>query len=143
MRRERNVNAASAARDRLPGMRKPIVTLVIALAVSALTASGASAATADAPWSASGTGYTTATSDGTSTDPVLDYSAASYSGSWTFSATASSARRQPVNWHYKGYHAWFGVRVGIQKFVVRGGTEIVTETLQSAGPVNCCATPSG
>ena len=124
---------------------KPIafITLVITLAASALTTAGASAATVDAPWSATGTASTTATSDGTSSDPVLDYSAAGSSGSWKFSATAGSARVQSVDWRYKGYHAWFMVRVAIEKFVVRGGTEIVTETLHSAGPVNCCASPSG
>ena len=120
-----------------------LIALVITLALSALTASGASAATADAPWAATGTAFTTATSDGTSSDPVLDYSVLGSGGSWRFSATAGSARVQSVDWRYKGYHAWFMVRVAIEKFVVRGGTEIVTETLHSAGPVNCCAAPSG
>jgi hypothetical protein len=84
-----------------------------------------------------------ATSNGTTSDPMLDYSVAGSSGSWTFSATAKSARRQSVDWYYKGYHAWFQVRVKIEKFVVRGGKEILTETLAGAGPVNCCVAPSG
>ena len=123
---------------------KPIalVTLMSALAASAFTATGASAATPE-PWSATGTGTTTTTSDGTSSDPVLDYSVNGESGAWKFSATAGPARVQRVDWRYKGYHAWYQVRVAIEKFVIRNGTEIVTESLRSAGPVNCCASPSG
>jgi hypothetical protein len=120
-----------------------ILALLLALAASALTASRASAATPDAPWAATGTGTTTATSDGTSSDPVLNYSVAGSSGNWTFSATAKTTHLQAVGWHYKGYHAWFQVRVNIEKFVVRGGKEIVTEKLAGAGPVNCCTAPSG
>ena len=75
--------------------------------------------------------------------PVFDYSAAGSSGSWTFSATATSARNQSIKWRYKGYHAWYQVRVAIEQFVVRDGTEIVTRTLKSDGPVNCCTAPSG
>lgn len=123
---------------------KPIAFLTaIALAVSALAAVNASAATPDAPWSATGTGSTVATSSGTTGDPVLDYSVAGSSGTWTLSATAKSARQQSVDWHYKGCHAWFQVRVKIEKFVVRAGQEILAETLAGAGPVNCCVAPSG
>jgi hypothetical protein len=119
-----------------------LFALVIALV--AATASSASAAAApDAPWAATGTATTTATSDGTNGDPVLDYSVVGSSGSWTFSATAKTARQQKIAWHYKGYHAWFQVRVAIERFVIRGGKEIVTEKLAGAGPVNCCVAPSG
>ena len=103
---------------------------------------GPSPAVTDAPWSASGTGASV-TSDGTSGDPVLDYSVNGSSGAWKFSATATFERQQPVTWRYKGYHAWYQVRVAVEKFVIRNGTEIITETLRSAGPVNCCASPSG
>ena len=125
---------------------KPItlIALVIALAVSATTASPASAATPpDAPWAAAGTATATATSNGANGDPVLDYSVVGSSGSWTFTATAKTARQQKIAWHYKGYHAWFQVRVAIERFVIRGGKEIVTEKLAGAGPVNCCVAPSG
>jgi subtilisin family serine protease len=101
------------------------------------------AAAADGPWSGTGTATTTVTSDGTTGNAVLDYSVNGYSGNWTFSNTAKSTRKQPITWRYKGYHAWFQVRVAIEQFVIRNGTEIVKQTLQSAGPVNCCAAPSG
>ena len=120
-----------------------LIALVIVVALSA-TASRASAATApDAPWAAAGTATATATSDGTNGDPVLDYSVAGSSGNWTFNATAKTTRQQKIAWHYKGYHAWFQVRVAIERFVIRGGKEIVTEKLAGAGPVNCCVAPSG
>ncbi len=123
---------------------KPLTLFALVIALVAATASSASAAAApDAPWAATGTAATTATSDGTTGNPVLDYSVVGSSGSWTFSATAKTARQQKVAWHYKGYHAWFQVRVAIERFVVRGGKEIVTEKLTSAGPVNCCVAPSG
>jgi subtilisin family serine protease len=98
---------------------------------------------ADGPWSGTGTATTTVTSDGTTGNAVLDYSTNGYSGNWTFNNTAKSDRKQPITWRYKGYHAWFQVRVAIEQFVIRNGTEIVKQTLQSAGPVNCCAAPSG
>ncbi len=123
---------------------KPLA-LILSLAALGLSASSASAATSpDGAWTASGTGTTTATSDGTTaSDPVLNYSVAGNSGSWQFTATAKTAHQQQVIWHYNGYHAWFGVRVGIVMFVKRGGQEIVNRSLAAAGPVNCCAAPSG
>jgi hypothetical protein len=120
-----------------------ILALVIAFTASALTAAGASAATPGEPWKAAGTGTATTTLDGTGGDASMKYSVAGQSGSWTFSATAKTARKQAATWHYNGYHAWFQVRVGIEKFVVRNGKEIATEKLAGAGPVNCCAAPSG
>jgi hypothetical protein len=117
-----------------------IVSLLLALA---LGATSASAATPGEPWAASGTGTTTTTADGTSGDAVLNYSVAGSSGAWTLKATAKTARQQAASWRYTGYHAWFQVRVGIEKFVIRNGQEIVTQKLAAAGPVNCCAAPSG
>ena len=123
---------------------KPLTLFALVIALVAATASSAAAAAApDAPWAATGTATAKATSDGTTGNPVLDYSVVGSSGSWTFSATAKTARQQKVAWHYKGYHAWFQVRVAIERFVVRGGKEIVTEQLAGAGPVNCCVAPSG
>ena len=97
----------------------------------------------DGPWAGTGTATTTVTSDGTTGNPQLDYSVNGNSGSWTFNTTAKSARKLPISWRYKGYHAWFQVRVAIEQFVIRNGAEIAKQTLQSAGPVNCCAAPSG
>jgi subtilisin family serine protease len=100
-------------------------------------------AAADGPWSGTGTATTTVTADGTTGNAVFNYSTNGYSGNWTFSNTAKSARKQSITWRYNGYHAWYQVRVAIEQFVIRNGTEIVKQKLQSAGPVNCCAAPSG
>ena len=62
---------------------------------------------------------------------------------WTFQATAKTARTQPVAYHYKGYHAWYQVTVGLQQFVIHNGVETDTALQGGAGPVNCCAAPSG
>ncbi len=91
----------------------------------------------DGPWTATGTGTTFVSGDS------MSYSAAGFDGSWTFSNTAKSARRQTLNYRYNGYHAWFQVRVSIEQFVIRNGVEINKRTLNAAGPVNCCAAPSG
>jgi hypothetical protein len=101
------------------------------------------AAMADKAWTGTGTGTTTVTADGATGNAVLNYSATAFSGNWTFSNTAKSVRRQSIGWRYTGYHAWFQVRVAIERYVIRDGVEIATKTLQSAGPVNCCAAPSG
>src|SRR5215475_9076318 len=99
-------------------MFRPKLIAFAAAAAFALTAGPATASmTPDAPWSATGTATTTVTSDGTLVDPSFDYAVAGTSGAWTFSATAKTSRSQPITWHYKGYHAWFGVRVGIERFV--------------------------
>src|SRR4051794_25978597 len=113
------------------------------LTIVLLSAGSASAAGwPDGPWTGSGTATTTVTSDGTSSNPVFDYSVNGTQGTWTFSANAKTGRTQPIVWHYKGYHAWFQVTVQIQQFVIHNGQETDT-TLRSAGPVNCCSAPSG
>src|SRR5690349_3754437 len=111
---------------------KPItlMTLVLALVV----AGPAAAAVPDAPWAADGTARVTTTADGTSGDAVLDYEVAGDSGAWTMQATAASGGTRALTWHYQGYHAWYRVQVSIEKFVIRDGAEVVTETLEGKGP---------
>ena len=116
-----------------------VLLIVIGVVVFLLMRDGGERAT---PWSGSGTPTTTVTSDGTTSDPVFNYSVQGRNGSWTFSTTAKKAGRRAITWHYKGYHAYFQITVKIERFVVRAGTETAT-TLVSAGPVNCCAAPSG
>ena len=118
---------------------------VIASALAAVLLGAGSASAAawpDGAWSGNGTATTTVTSDGATNNPVFDYSTSGRTGNWTFSATAKTARTQPIVWRYKGYHAWFQVRVGLKQFVIRNGQETETD-LRSEGPVNCCSAPSG
>lgn len=122
-------------------MPRTILTLILTAVVCALGATSASAASPD-PWRAGGPSAKLVY-DGTRGDAVMQYALAGNSGAWTMQATAGSARKLSVFWNYQGYHAWFGVKVSIEKFVIRGGTEIVTETLRSANASRCCEAPSG
>jgi hypothetical protein len=120
-----------------------IAVTAAALAAMLLSAGSASAASwPDGPWSYGGNGAVTATSNGATSDPVINYSYNARSGSWNVSNKAKTARREVINWHYKGYHAWYQVTVKIEQYVIRNGQQTVTP-LRSAGPVNCCAAPSG
>jgi hypothetical protein len=81
-------------------------------------------------------------SDGTATDPQFDYSATAFSGSWTFSAVAGSARSVPVAWDSSGFYSYFHVSAGLTRFIQRNGIDILTESLVSTGAVDCCDPPS-
>ena len=123
----------------------PVKTALLSLtAATVLAFAGtAHADSPDAPWSGSGTATTKVNFDGTTNiEPQLEYAVTGATGKWEFGATAETARKQPVTWHYKGLHSWAGVKVSIERYVNRGGNEIVKETLKSAGPVWCCTTPS-
>jgi hypothetical protein len=120
----------------------PRLLLPTALAFAALAGS-ASAAPLDGAWTGGGTGKTSSVAGASDADPRFDYdSLGVYSGSWTFGTVAASTRSVPVAWDYSGLHAWFQVRVGLERFVARGGTDVLRETLVSAGPAVCCTTPS-
>ncbi len=120
------------------------VTTAAAFAAVMLGAGSASAAAwPDGAWAGSGTAAATVTSDGTASNPVFDYATNGHSGTWTFQATAKTARSQPVAYRYKGYHAWFQVKVGLQQFVIHNGVETDTTLQGNTVAVNCCSAPSG
>ena len=109
----------------------------------------APAALAASPWSGSGTGTTHTVADGTSGPAQFTYSyvnpctSCGATGSWTFSTTSTTTSGpQSLAWSYTGFHAYFEVRVGLSVFV-KHGTVTTTTPLVSAGPANCCTTPSG
>jgi hypothetical protein len=56
---------------------------------------------------------------------------------WTFSDTAASTGTLTFNWQYIGFHSFFEVTAMAQVF---SGSNVVT--LYSAGPVDCCTSPS-
>ena len=99
--------------------------------------SSANAVLLDAPWSGTGTGTTAVVSDGSAPPAVFTYDAWSYSGSWDFQATAAAARTVLLKYHYTGLHAWYQVTVGLDAVI---GGQVVP--LVSAGPENCCTSPS-
>jgi hypothetical protein len=125
-------------------LKKSISALATLTAASLFVAApSALAAAPDAPWSGTGTAAIKVADGKASDSPSLEYSVVGNKGNWTMSATAQSARKQPVEYTYSGFHAWFSVRVGIERFVTRGGKEIVKQSLHAEGPVNCCKAPSG
>ena len=125
----------------MPFVKTALLSLTAATVLA--FAGTAQADSPDAPWSGSGTATTTVNFDGTTNiEPQLEYAVTGFNGKWEFGATAATARKQPVTWHYKGFHSWSSVTVAIERYVIRGGTHVVRETLQSAGPVSCCTSPS-
>ena len=128
----------------MKALLKPFVyPLLLTATIMALTAGSASAAKLDTPWAGSGTGATKVVANGTAADPQFDYDATgNFDGSWTFNATAASDRAVPLKWEYSGLHAWYLVRVKLEKFVQRGGVDVAKETLVDAGPAICCTSPS-
>jgi hypothetical protein len=127
----------------MPLVKTALLSLTAAT-VLAFAGTAQAATTPDAPWTGSGTATTTVNHDGTTaSNPELQYTVAGMKGAWEFGATAKTARIQPVKYEYTGFHSWAGVRVAIERYVIRGGTEIVKQTLASAGPAFCCTAPSG
>jgi hypothetical protein len=47
-----------------------------------------------------------------------------------------------LKYEYRGYHGYYQVRVFLNAFVTHGSVTTTTP-LVSAGPVNCCTSPSG
>lgn len=103
-------------------------------------------AVAATPWSGSGTGTTNVVSDGTSSAPEFTYSYSNpchcgASGSWTFSTTSDVSGSVDLAWSYTGFNAYYAVTVGLSAFVTHLGVTTTTP-LVSAGPTNCCSSPS-
>ncbi len=97
-------------------------------------------------WLATGPGTVTFTGDGLTTEPSLTYL---LSGdpvfsrqTWQVSTAAPRTATVTLPFTYKGYHAYFAVRVFVASFIIRpGGTQVDTVLSQYAPA--CCAAPSG
>lgn len=97
---------------------------------------------ADSPWTGSGTGTTTAVSDGSRAPAEFRYDApVPFSGTWEFKATAASTGTHSLDWVYSGFHSFFRVTAHLDAFV-DDGTTVMTTNLVDAGPQNCCISPS-
>jgi hypothetical protein len=97
----------------------------------------------DAPWAGAGPGTVNVASDGTTGQPRFEYHVHAEAGEWTFQTSARSRRIVSVAWSYTGFHAWFDVRVKLERFVRRGDGEVARETLVKAGVVHGGLDPSG
>jgi hypothetical protein len=118
--------------------QRPIVPL--ATGVLQLEAAGVAL---DAPWSGTGTGSANVASDGTISRPRFEYEVHAEAGEWTFITSARSRQIVSIAWSYTGFHAWFDVRVKLERFVRRGDGEIARETLVKAGIAHGGLEPSG
>jgi hypothetical protein len=107
----------------------PEERLIVPLATGVLQLEAA----LDAPWSGTGTGSATVASDGTMSRPRFEYEVHAEAGEWTFDTSARSRRIVSIAWSYTGFHAWFDVRVKLERFVRRGDGEVARETLVKAG----------
>jgi hypothetical protein len=105
--------------------------LIVPLATGVLQL--APATRIDAPWSGGGTGTTKVASDGVTARPRFEYHVNGDGGVWVFTAVARSAGRVGVDWCYSGFHAWFNVRVELERFVRRGDEQILLESLTQPG----------
>jgi hypothetical protein len=127
-------------------MIAPMVIRTLLLSVIALlfvSTGSASAAKLDGPWTGGGTGTTKIVSNGVTDDPQFDYNVNDFSGSWTFSTVAASARSVPVAYDSSGFYSWFQVTTKLVAFVSRGGVDVSAQTLVQQGPTDCCDAPSG
>lgn len=105
------------------------------LAASALLATPAQANIID--WSISGPG----TLSETNVAPGITQESYSLSGigskSWTVSGVATDAGDYTFSWDYTGFHSYFMVTAFLNAFDAASAVNLV-----SAGPNNCCSSPS-
>jgi hypothetical protein len=116
-----------------------VLTTVLGLATPLALAGPAAAAPVGPAWTAAGTGNVQTVSDGTVSAAQMTYNAdGSGSGTWTFTAQATTSGTVKVPYTWQGLHAWFMVTTRLQT-TVNGS---VTQTLVSDGPTSCCTSPS-
>jgi len=124
-------------------MRRQNFVMLLAITLLLWLTQAAGATGLDAPWSGSGTGTTTVTSDGTVSDPQFDYQAVAFNGNWTFSTVAAATGPVSVIYHSTGFYSYFHVAATLQRFISRNGVDILAEPLVAEGPNDCCTSPSG
>ncbi|MGH7746724.1 MAG: hypothetical protein ACREQ5_18510, partial [Candidatus Dormibacteria bacterium] len=97
------------------------------------------------PWTGGGPATVAIGNDGTAAPAQMSYSLRSkavYSRqTWSFSTTARHDDPTTVKYDYRGFHAFYKVIVFLNAFVTHNGVTTTT-SLVSAGPVNCCTSPS-
>lgn len=98
-------------------------------------------------WSAAGPGTVTLNNNGSTGDPSMTYAlhgSAGYSTqTWSFSTVAATAGAKVENYDYRGFHAYFNVRLFLRPYVISGAVKTYLPGAISAGPANCCSSPSG
>ena len=132
---------------RLAGLLSMLMLLASsALAPSAFAASGFTGPYEMQHWSGAGPGNVSISpSSGPATSADFNYFLQSFAvfstQTWSYQMTAPATGNVTFNWNYHGFHAFFQVRVFLRVF--SNGPGGGTTTLVSAGPANCCSSPSG
>ncbi len=130
------------------GRPRRLLRVGLAAAIVAGTIPLAAGATASplVPWTGTGPGTVTVVNDGTAAPAQMTYSLRSKAvfshQAWSFSTTARDDDTRTLRYDYRGYHAYFRVRVFLNAYVTHNGATTTT-SLVNAGPVNCCTAPSG
>ncbi len=93
-------------------------------------------------WQALGDGTTTVIEDGSDGPPQFTYSydpggASGVSGEWGFFTTATTTGSIGLDWSWTGLHAFAGVTVGLEAFVVGFDGGDVSTPLLAEGPNSC------
>ena len=88
-------------------------------------------------WSITGPGTTSATQNGNTTDLTYHINRGNNfaAQTWIASAVATTSGDYAFDWNYSGFHAYYQVTAFLE--ALPGGF------LYSAGPQNCCTSPSG
>jgi hypothetical protein len=140
------ITAVAILPSERPNMKHLLRALLATAAALVLAPAGSASATTiklDAPWTGSGTGTATVVSNGTTAPPRFDYNVNAYNGTWTTSTVAATTRSVPVEYDSSGYYSWFQVTTKLERFIRRGGVDVLAETLVAEGPTDCCSAPSG
>lgn len=113
------------------------MSIIKAFAASLALIFASSSAFAGLLWDISGPGTTSAINNGDQSTLNYSINPAGYNTrTWTATATADADGDYTFDWNYYGSHAWYQVTAFLN--VIDPAT-----ILYSAGPQNCCTTPSG
>ena len=124
-------------------MSRKIIAVVFLFAIVIVSAvpTPAAAFQAYTAWTGSGPG-TINFSNVAGPDQTFTYSySPSFSGTWDFHSTADRTGSVQLDYDYTGFHSWFQVTVFLRAYVTHLGVTTYYP-LVSAGPVNCCSSPS-
>lgn len=117
------------------GVRSGIIACCAVAAFAAAPAASAGVLN----WTLSGAGTTSVSNTGSNTNLNYNLSGSQVytTQTWTATAIADTAGNYTFDWNFSGFHAFFAVTAFLNANNAQGSTSLV-----SAGPANCCTTPS-
>lgn len=112
------------------------MALCLATVFAACVMAAQAGAVSLSPWTISGPGTTSVSGSDISPVFTYDYARPNFNAvTWTAEAMVLESGTYSFDWNYTGFHAFFAVTASL-------GTTNPTSTLVSAGPNDCCTTPS-